>query len=816
MNKPFFSVIIPTHNGAPHIKTMLESIRQQTFTDYELIVVCDSCTDDTAEIALPYADRIINTECHRDGLARNAGIDAAAGDWILFADDDDYFVHKYAFEMLADKIKEVGNEFDLIHYSFIWDTRGYYSQSHKDYYSMVWCKAWKRSFIGDLRFDDSKYGSDSNFFDQYVVNNPDCRVYFMDKLLYYYNYKRKGSMTWMMEEGPKAKIDFIITHYNEPWEDGKKLFDSIAIQECVRMNDAGFILVQDGEDNALPWKELLKSYPFRVKVITLKEHSGVSAARNQGLQNSTADFVCFMDFDDMFADIASLCTITRLFPVADDVDVIWSKYNREVNDYGRFQDTTFNCEDQFDFRLIGKMYHREFLMEHNIRFLPNNDIFSDMMFNALVIAETYAFRIRNFYAPFYPFFKKLRRNGYYSTVEALDMKVSGQFDRNVALAKEMKRRGYTARYHEWLVRTIADAYHMLRSTDLEPDESMGITDKLIAFWKKYRNEFEKISDYDIEVAVDASQTEAMSFIQEYYNYFHKEYYLQNDMVSFHDFLKHLDEQCNTESEPAHEPDPEPAVEVVSFAEKEPVVLPSFGKRAVVYCGTKETYINMIASAKSLLATTHVDKVYFLIEDDEFPYPLPEIIETRNVKDTGIFDPNGPNFTNVWTYMCLMRTAFPNMFPQYDKILSLDIDVVITEDVGCLWDIDLDDYYFAGVPEEGRVKESGDDIYANFGVIMMNLKKLRDDGLGDKLIEAVNTEHFGCPEQDAFNKYCRGHIYQLPNDYNVTVYSHITGEPLKERILHYAGLKYWKHFGPVKKYNSLSWDEIMKLQEKTHG
>ena len=101
--------------------------------------------------------------------------------------------------------------------------------------------------------------------------------------------------------------------------------------------------------------------------------------------------------------------------------------------------------------------------------------------------------------------------------------------------------------------------------------------------------------------------------------------------------------------------------------------------------------------------------------------------------------------------------------------------------------------------------------------MMNLEKMRNDGMGDKLIQAVNTEHFCCPEQDAFNKYCKGQIYKLPNDYNVTVYSHITGEPLKERILHYAGLKYWKHFGPVKKYYNLSWDEIMKLQEGVrHG
>jgi lipopolysaccharide biosynthesis glycosyltransferase len=107
-----------------------------------------------------------------------------------------------------------------------------------------------------------------------------------------------------------------------------------------------------------------------------------------------------------------------------------------------------------------------------------------------------------------------------------------------------------------------------------------------------------------------------------------------------------------------------------------------------------------------------------------------------------------------------------------------------ENVSELWDIDLSDYYIAGVEENGHT----DGLYVNFGVILMNLDKLRRDGMSRKLIDAVNTEKFGCPEQDAFNKYCAGHILKLPDDYNCTVYSHITGEPMYERILHYAGLK----------------------------
>ena len=52
MSNPFFSVIVPAHNSAEFIRKGLESIKNQEFDDYELTVVCDACTDDTAEVAI--------------------------------------------------------------------------------------------------------------------------------------------------------------------------------------------------------------------------------------------------------------------------------------------------------------------------------------------------------------------------------------------------------------------------------------------------------------------------------------------------------------------------------------------------------------------------------------------------------------------------------------------------------------------------------------------------------------------------------------------------------------------------------------------
>ena len=95
-----FSVIIPAHNAAGHIRKALDSVRSQTFRDYELIVVCDSCTDGTQQIAREYGARTETVEYHADGMTRNRGLELAQGEWILFMDDDDWWLHEYVLEML--------------------------------------------------------------------------------------------------------------------------------------------------------------------------------------------------------------------------------------------------------------------------------------------------------------------------------------------------------------------------------------------------------------------------------------------------------------------------------------------------------------------------------------------------------------------------------------------------------------------------------------------------------------------------------------------------------------------------------------------
>lgn len=90
----FVSVIIPAYNAAQFLPETLESVLSQSHENREIIVVDDGSTDDTVEVIAPYLQRIrlIQRDHAGIGPTRNAGIDAAEGDYIAFIDADDLWL----------------------------------------------------------------------------------------------------------------------------------------------------------------------------------------------------------------------------------------------------------------------------------------------------------------------------------------------------------------------------------------------------------------------------------------------------------------------------------------------------------------------------------------------------------------------------------------------------------------------------------------------------------------------------------------------------------------------------------------------------
>lgn len=91
---PKFSIIIPVYNVEEYLEQCLESVKKQTYHDYEVIIVNDGTKDKSMEIAKKYPYKIINQKNQGLSVARNTGVKHATGDYILFLDSDDYLEEK--------------------------------------------------------------------------------------------------------------------------------------------------------------------------------------------------------------------------------------------------------------------------------------------------------------------------------------------------------------------------------------------------------------------------------------------------------------------------------------------------------------------------------------------------------------------------------------------------------------------------------------------------------------------------------------------------------------------------------------------------
>ena len=110
------SVIVPVYNAEEYLKRCVDSLRNQTLEDIEIILVDDSSTDSSLEICKDFSGKdsrikVIHKENEGAGMARNAALRVATGKYIGFVDSDD-FVEPDMFKSLFEKAEE--NESDLV------------------------------------------------------------------------------------------------------------------------------------------------------------------------------------------------------------------------------------------------------------------------------------------------------------------------------------------------------------------------------------------------------------------------------------------------------------------------------------------------------------------------------------------------------------------------------------------------------------------------------------------------------------------------------------------------------------------------------
>ena len=100
MRNPILSIIIPVFNSEEHLQQCIDSVINQSFRDYELIIIDDGSQDDSGLICNKYAEKdcrikVIHQKNQGVSSARNVGIESASGEWITFVDSDDYLAENY-------------------------------------------------------------------------------------------------------------------------------------------------------------------------------------------------------------------------------------------------------------------------------------------------------------------------------------------------------------------------------------------------------------------------------------------------------------------------------------------------------------------------------------------------------------------------------------------------------------------------------------------------------------------------------------------------------------------------------------------------
>lgn len=219
-----FSIVVPVYNVEKHLAESMQSILQQNYSDYEVILVDDGSTDQSGSLCDLYAKennniKVIHKENNGQLMARIDGIKSAVGEYCLFLDADDLFVDDF-FNILQNKIEQYDFP-DMLIYSFfyehenkvmeqaklLWNGEKLYTEKNKNelyecfltgtLLNNVWTKVIKKEVLLTGCIDYRKYShlrcSEDRLHSMEMVTNSK-RIIYMDTPLYRYRLY-EGSVT---------------------------------------------------------------------------------------------------------------------------------------------------------------------------------------------------------------------------------------------------------------------------------------------------------------------------------------------------------------------------------------------------------------------------------------------------------------------------------------------------------------------------------------------------------------------------------------------------------------------------------------------
>ena len=211
------SVIVPVYNVEAYLERCVESILQQTYAHFELILINDGSTDSSGQICDHLASQYENIKVYHienAGVsnARNMGIQLATGSWVTFIDSDDFVTQDYLATLAsAAEGLNVGFVIAPLHHikngivtdlpshsekTELWSTEETMKEllmtTRTSFFPVA--KLFKRDLIADERFNTDYHLAEDALFLTELLLKTRCSSVFIDKPIYYYDH-REGSAT---------------------------------------------------------------------------------------------------------------------------------------------------------------------------------------------------------------------------------------------------------------------------------------------------------------------------------------------------------------------------------------------------------------------------------------------------------------------------------------------------------------------------------------------------------------------------------------------------------------------------------------------
>ena len=262
--------------------------------------------------------------------------------------------------------------------------------------------------------------------------------------------------------------------------------------------------------------------------------------------------------------------------------------------------------------------------------------------------------------------------------------------------------------------------------------------------------------------------------------------------------------------------------MVDACEKIPVFF-TFDNNYAAQCGV--TFESLLYNAHysifyelyvitSGLDDINIEKLYFIV--NKYENASLHIINANNIEiNCNLAEKIGDSsFTKDTLYRCI-PTLFKE-FDKYDKIIYSDVDIIVLRDISKLYHIDVKSYYLAGFKtpyflshETTHLSEEVRSTYFGGGLWVMNLKKIREDNLCDKVMKIIKDKNIKLVwnDQDIMNIVCAGNVtyfsyeyVSIPHwkhmlekcDYYDEIYQNreLEDAMMRPAIIHYAGYKPW--------------------------